>query len=62
MLPTGAERICERKALLRDDGRYLSVVKSDRYGNRLLYALEDEHLRNLLVLTVNHLQHQRTGE
>jgi DNA-binding transcriptional ArsR family regulator len=114
VLPTGAERVREGKALLRDDDLYLRVseifraladssrakivdallhqelctsdlapivgisesavsqhlrmlrllrvVKSHRHGNRVFYSLEDEHVRSLLILTVDHLQHQRTGE
>ena len=114
VLPAGAERVREGKALLRDDDLYLRVseifraladssrakivdallhqelctsdlapivgisesavsqhlrmlkllrvVKSHRHGNRVFYALDDEHVRSLLILTVDHLQHQRTGE
>jgi ArsR family transcriptional regulator, lead/cadmium/zinc/bismuth-responsive transcriptional repressor len=42
--------------------KLLRVVKSHRHGNRVFYALEDEHVRSLLLLTVDHLQHQRTAE
>ena len=42
--------------------KLLRVVKSHRHGNRVFYALEDEHVRSLLLLTIDHLQHQRTAE
>ena len=42
--------------------RMLRVVRSNRHGHRVFYALDDDHMRSLLTLTVDHLQHpQGTG-
>jgi DNA-binding transcriptional ArsR family regulator len=42
--------------------KLLRVVKSHRHGNRVFYALDDDHVRSLLQLTVDHLQHQWARE
>ena len=38
--------------------RMLRVVRSHRHGQRVFYALDDDHVRELLTLTVDHLHHQ----
>ncbi len=43
--------------------RMLRVVRAHRHGHRVFYALDDEHVRELLTMTINHLHHlagQRT--
>ena len=38
--------------------RMLRVVRSHRHGHRVFYALDDDHVRNLLTLTIDHhLEH-----
>ncbi len=37
--------------------RMLRVVRGHRHGNRVFYSLDDEHVRSLLALTVEHLEH-----
>ena len=36
--------------------RMLRVVSSHRHGHRVFHTLEDEHVRNLLELTMDHLR------
>jgi DNA-binding transcriptional ArsR family regulator len=42
--------------------RMLRVVRSHRHGTRVFYSLDDSHIRNLLTLTVAHLEHPRQEE
>ena len=37
--------------------RTLRVVRSHRHGHRVFYALDDDHIRSLLTLTLDHLRH-----
>ena len=37
--------------------RMLRIVRGHRHGHRVFYTLDDEHVRNLLTLTVDHLEH-----
>lgn len=43
--------------LLRD----LYIVKSRREGRVIFYSLDDEHVRDLFVLGLKHMQHRETG-
>ncbi|MBM3940090.1 MAG: helix-turn-helix transcriptional regulator [SAR202 cluster bacterium] len=40
--------------------RMLRVVRSHRHGHRVFYALDDDHVRRLLTLTAEHLEHGGT--
>ena len=37
--------------------RMLRIVRGHRHGNRVFYSLDDEHVRELLSLTMAHLEH-----
>ena len=37
--------------------RMLRVVRAHRHGHRVFYALDDEHVRELLTMTIDHLHH-----
>ena len=41
--------------------RALRMVRSHRHGHRVFHTLDDEHVRKLLTLTVDHLGHPRTA-
>jgi ArsR family transcriptional regulator, lead/cadmium/zinc/bismuth-responsive transcriptional repressor len=41
--------------------RDLRLVKSRRQGREIIYTLDDEHIRELYLLGLNHIQHINPG-
>jgi DNA-binding transcriptional ArsR family regulator len=42
--------------------RHLGLVHGDRHGRRVVYALHDSHVGDLLEQAVHHVEHLRLGE